>query len=152
MAFSSHGFSSSLGEACGKVDLQHKRTAPFFPPSVAVHGQACRVRHSPGTLESGRLQPRVFPLCGFFFFYPLHGKTRTAMQDNGASLSPLCAGPWTSTQGGVLLVRFSQASYTYVFFPPHGFFPPFLVETCSRAEPQCRRTALFFPRSMLGHS
>lgn len=30
--FSSHGFSSSLGEACGKVDLQHKRTAPFFFP------------------------------------------------------------------------------------------------------------------------
>lgn len=46
------------------------------------------------------------------------------MQEDGASLSPLCAGSWTSTQGGVLLVRFSQASYTYVFFPPAWFFFP----------------------------
>lgn len=94
----------------------------FFPPPWQFMAKRA---------ESGTLQARLsregynhmfFPCV--FFFYPLHGKTRTVMQEDGASLSPLCAGSWTSTQGGVLLVRFSRASYTYVFFPPCGFFSP----------------------------
>lgn len=124
----------------------------FFPPPWQFMAKRA---------ESGTLQARLsregynhvfFPCVVFFFFTPCMAKPEPRCRTTVPVCPHSVLGRGQARRAACSWCASVKQATPMYFFPPHGFFPPFLVETCSRAEPQCRRTALFFPRSMLGHS